>query len=179
MNREEIVNKFHRALNRGFKVVRLPSSTFDNTDSRQNKQKNRIIQLILSILIVIILHNAWNFINNQSRQSTFTASQRTNESSYSFPLSSCGDYSAGGTNTWYPVYLDYNQSNLNKIRQSFCCDAFYNATLGGIQVASFYSGSRANEFAKVMRNNGFSTTKVGRGKTIKTVASNRLDNNCK
>ncbi len=72
-----------------------------------------------------------------------------------FPKKSCGDKSPGGTNTWYPVYVDYTQENLNLIRSNYCRDALRNYRekkgFHSIQVASFLNYSDAQSFANFMQ----------------------------
>lgn len=76
-------------------------------------------------------------------------------SSYNFPLNSCGDEDSGGTNTWYPVFVDDPEENLISIQTNYCRDAFRkyrkNKEMYSIQVASFLKHSEAQEFAELMR----------------------------
>lgn len=84
--------------------------------------------------------------------------ERANYSAYSynFPMNSCGDQDTGENNLWYPVYVDYSESNLSIIRNSYCADAIKNwreiKGFSSIQVASFISYAKAQEFANIMRN---------------------------
>jgi hypothetical protein len=79
----------------------------------------------------------------------------------SFPLSSCGDSHPGGINLWYPVNVNYSESNLKFIQNNYCRDAFVkyveDTNNDMIQVASFLNINDARRFANLLR------TKVGSG----------------
>lgn len=96
---------------------------------------------------------------------------------FNFPMSFCGDRSAGGTGTWYPVYVDYSESNLRQIRQFYCCDAAYVGSANKILVASFYHRSKAEEFVAIIKKN-FGSAYLGSGIKITTSQTPSQDN-CK
>ncbi|HEY9657372.1 MAG TPA: hypothetical protein V6C65_02825, partial [Allocoleopsis sp.] len=83
-------------------------------------------------------------------------------SRYSFPIDTCGDRDPGGTNTWYPVYVNYSERNLSLIQSHYCRDAIrkYREDMGlySIQVASFLNQSDAQEFAALLK------SEIGNGK---------------
>ncbi|MBE9039708.1 hypothetical protein IQ235_02720 [Oscillatoriales cyanobacterium LEGE 11467] len=72
-----------------------------------------------------------------------------------FPSNSCGDSNPPGSQTWYPVFLRYNEDNLKKVREEYCADAFphYRDEVGirSIQIASFRNLDVAEKFAELMR----------------------------
>jgi len=91
-------------------------------------------------------------------------------------MSFCGDISAGGTNKWYRVYVNYTDSNLRRIRKYYCCDAYANAA-NQIIVASFYNRSKANKFVAELKRRGFNARR-GTG-TVVTTTRTRKVNHCK
>ncbi len=71
-----------------------------------------------------------------------------------FPKQTCGDSNPGGTNKWYPVWVDNSEDNLKKIRSHYCRDAFRKTTAEGeiyIQVGSFLKEEDAEEFARFLQ----------------------------
>jgi len=96
--------------------------------------------------------------------------------SFNFPMSSCGDISPDGTNTWYRVYVNYTDSNFQEIRNYYCCDAYVNAA-NQITVASFYNQSKANKFVAELKSRGFNARR-GTG-TVVTTTRTRKVNHCK
>lgn len=95
--------------------------------------------------------NTYNF-DPPAQSSSSTPREETR---YIFPLRTCGDEDPGGTNTWYPVYVNYSERNLSMIQTKYCRDAIrkYREKLGlhSIQIASFLSRSDALNFADLMR----------------------------
>ena len=83
---------------------------------------------------------------------------------YQFPLSSCGDLDPGGTNTWYPVFIENTEHNYIQVRDRFCHDAIRkyreDRQITSIQAASFTSKAKAEEFALILKNN-LGTGEVG------------------
>ena len=94
-------------------------------------------------------------VRSQSVSPSQTYSFIKTQNNYNFPLSTCGDINPGGTNTWYPVYVDDTEENLRIIRTRYCRDAIrnYRETKGihSIQVASFINSSEAYQFAEILR----------------------------
>lgn len=82
--------------------------------------------------------------------------QSRQRSGYNFPADTCGDRNPGGANTWYPVYVNYSESNLSLVKNRYCHDALTkyreNVDLYSIQVASFLTLADAQKFAEIMRN---------------------------
>ncbi|MCT7952230.1 J domain-containing protein [Ancylothrix sp. C2] len=71
-----------------------------------------------------------------------------------FPQNTCGDQVPSGTNEWYPVYVNYSEDNLNRVRNFYCRDAFKKQRQTGeisVQVASFLNRSDAVEFANILK----------------------------
>ncbi|NJS09253.1 MAG: hypothetical protein HC789_02150 [Microcoleus sp. CSU_2_2] len=78
----------------------------------------------------------------------------------SFPKAGCGDkmptVSKTDTVNLYPVFVDYSDSNLQTIKDNYCGDAFLKITTKDqdkkyvIQVASFTSEERANQFKEFL-----------------------------
>lgn len=66
----------------------------------------------------------------QSEQPNISVPEITSRTTYSqprslaydFPLNSCGDKDPGGTNSWYPVYVENTEINLNLIKSNYCRD---------------------------------------------------------
>lgn len=71
-----------------------------------------------------------------------------------FPMDSCGDRDPGGVNVWYPVFVEYSEVNLFILQRDYCRDAFRKRRTGSgiasIQVSSFRSRERAEEFARIL-----------------------------
>jgi hypothetical protein len=78
----------------------------------------------------------------------------------SFPKESCGDKLPNGSKTdtakLYPVFIDYNESNLQTVKANYCRDAFKTLRKDkgqeAIQVASFTGEERANQFKEFLGN---------------------------
>lgn len=78
----------------------------------------------------------------------------------SFPKESCGDSLPNDSSAYpinfFPVFVDYSESNLNLLKSIFCRDAFkkFNEKSGKdeIQVASFLGRERAEQFANLIKN---------------------------
>ncbi|MEG4987660.1 hypothetical protein QUB08_18075 [Microcoleus sp. BR0-C5] len=92
---------------------------------------------------------------------TSTSTKPTNPfDSDSFPKAGCGDkmptVSKTDTVNLYPVFVDYSDSNLQTIKDNYCGDAFFKITTKDqdkkyvIQVASFTSEERANQFKEFL-----------------------------
>ena len=72
-----------------------------------------------------------------------------------FPMDKCGDRDPGGDNDWYGVTVR-NKNNLEYIQENFCRDAFVRPNRRSvIQVASFLSRSKAEDFVKKLKEKGF------------------------
>ncbi len=67
-----------------------------------------------------------------------------------FPKASCGDRNPGGSHTWHPVLVDYSEATLRRIQTDYCRDAMRKDNT--IQVASFLSVEKAQDFASFMQN---------------------------
>lgn len=78
----------------------------------------------------------------------------------SFPKESCGDKLPNDSKTdtvkVYPVFIDYNESNLQTVKVNYCRDALKKTKNDkgqeAIQVASFTSEERANQFKEFLLN---------------------------
>lgn len=80
-----------------------------------------------------------------------------------FPKASCGDPNSGGSNTWYPVVVNYSEATLRRVQTEYCRDAIRKEN--SIQVASFLSLEKARDFAVFMQNS------VGSGRVGSTYLS--------
>jgi serine/threonine-protein kinase len=107
-------------------------------------------------------------------QKTPTPPQSTNPfDGVSFPQESCGDNLPDDPQIYpiefYPIYIDYSDSNLQAVQSKFCRDALkrYRKILekDSIQVASFTSKERANHFKNLMHQE-FGSGEVGEPNTI-------------
>ena len=95
---------------------------------------------------------------NISNDSTAKRSEQLQNLTRGFPKSSCGDNLPTDPKAYpvnlYPVYVDFNEPLLKKIKNRFCQDAFQktreNNKKGMIQVASFTDVERANVFRSLM-----------------------------
>ncbi len=74
-----------------------------------------------------------------------------------FPQASCGDSrptDSASSIEFYPVFIEYSQSNLQTVKSNFCADAYRtnrkDTGAVAIQVASFINGSRAELFSDFM-----------------------------
>ncbi|MDJ1174338.1 hypothetical protein [Roseofilum capinflatum] len=75
-----------------------------------------------------------------------------------FPQNACGDSLPITESSYpvklYPVYIDYSENNLQAVKSNFCRDAFVkkrkNTNKQAVQVASFLTIDRANEFKQFM-----------------------------
>lgn len=89
-------------------------------------------------------------------QNTHTTQQdKTNPfSQESYPKSACGDIMPRNTSdfpvTFYPVYIEFTENNLNTVKSQICRDAYRKTREQtgqvSIQVASFTSRQRADQF---------------------------------
>jgi hypothetical protein len=93
----------------------------------------------------------------------------------SFPKESCGDKlpndSKTNTAKLYPVFIDYNESNLQTVKANYCRDALKKPSKDkdqeAIQVASFTSEERANQFKEFLGNKlGSVSAEVGEPRII-------------
>lgn len=97
----------------------------------------------------------------------FNDKQYKHFSNYQFPTASCGDRDPGGTNTWYPVFINDTEHNFNQVRDRFCRDAIRkyreDRQSTSIQVASFTNKAKAEEFASILKIN-LGTGEIGQSK---------------
>ncbi len=140
----------------------------------------QFLWLIAGIGVFCIIYLSWHYGHqwNALYQQTLQSENIAKNSAFNVPLNYCGDTSAGGTNTWYPVYVAYSESNLRIIRQSLCCDAFYDSSVGMIQVASFYNRSRAYQMLAALKARNFTSASVGNGEVVTASPSSRR-NTCR
>ncbi|CDM93320.1 hypothetical protein [Limnospira fusiformis] len=117
---------------------------------------------------VLVYHN----IPSYSSMENIPNMESTN---YQFPLNSCGDFTAGGANVWYPIWVEYSYINLQNIRRKFCCDAWHDPEVNKIQVASFYQVSKAKSFVIFLQKNGFHNAEIGHGRWIYTYPSLKIN----
>jgi len=95
-------------------------------------------------------------VTNNLAKSSPTPSQNAG-----FPREVCGDSLPQDSKfypvNFYPVFIDYSESNLQKLKSQFCRDALkvYRKKLGkdSIQVGSFTTLDRANGFMELMKQN--------------------------
>ncbi|MBK4730815.1 hypothetical protein JJD41_13210 [Oxynema sp. CENA135] len=100
--------------------------------------------------------------------------------SVSFPQDACGDNLPEDPQAYpvdfYPVYIDYSESNLQAVKSKFCRDALkkYREAKGKdyIQVASFVGEERANQFKKLMQQE-LGSGEIGEATVIEAPLSNR------
>lgn len=173
------INKVLKTLQEGTEAVRRNSSEqnyqrYERKIKQAGQRTNPLLWFIGMTTVVAILVLLFSLL--AQKEEYLKNTQR--KSIYKFPLSSCGDKTSGGTNIWYPVYIDYNASDLHRISKYFCCDAYYDSSFGVIQVASFYSRSRAYKLMRELKSNNFQSATVGEGQVVTTrPSSNR--NNCR
>jgi len=111
---------------------------------------------LISFALGLFISHTWrNYSMVNSRDNQRNVRGNNWVSSLDFPLASCGDQDPGGKRYWYPVFVKDSAQNLMIIRQDYCQDAFrkYRQTkkITSIQVASFFSRERAEDFAAMMR----------------------------
>lgn len=143
-------------------------------DQTKTRHKLRLIFSIIAGLIVTIILSQ---IKSSPRPNSSPSSQKIYYNFY-FPMSSCGNISAGGTNTWYPVYVNYSESNLIQIQKFYCCDAEYDPSTNKIIVASFYNRAKADQLVAILKSKNFSTAYLGSGGRI-TTSRTANSNNCR
>lgn len=102
--------------------------------------------------------------DTSSPQATPSDSSSNEFDTVSFPQSNCGDSLPAGsssTTQFYPVFIQYSESNLQTVKSNFCTDAYKKTRSDtgqvAIQVASFTDRSRAESFSEFMQR------KVGSG----------------
>lgn len=141
----------------------ITTANSSNTLPKKPDQLRNIIILIPVTIISFILGNNFssNFCNQSFNNSQNNSNASTTGYSQNFPLSTCGDPNPGVTNIWYPVFIDNSDANLFLVRRDYCGDAFRKyrkeKRRTSIQVASFISQEKAEQFAQIMRN------KIGSG----------------
>ncbi len=138
----------------------------------------QFIKLMLGIALICVLFLLLTIINEINAIKIKEQNNHFTSDTIKFPMNYCGDYSAGGFNTWYYVYINYNQSDLTNIRNNFCCDAYYNKSNNTIIVASFYNKNRASNFVKVLNNKGFKDVNLGGGQKISVSRSPQRRYSC-
>lgn len=173
------INKVLKALQEGTEAVRRNSSEqnyqrYERKIKKAGQRTNHWLWFICVTTVVAMLVFFFSLLAQKDPSVKTTKIKNM----YKFPLSICGDQTSGGTNIWYPVYIDYNASDFQRISKKFCCDAYYNQSFGLIQVASFYSRSRADDLVRELKSNNFKSATVGEGQVVTTrPSSNR--NNCR
>ncbi|MFB2972612.1 hypothetical protein ACE1CD_26940 [Aerosakkonema sp. BLCC-F183] len=180
MSDRDRINKLLKVLREGSEAVRRNPS--ENNYKRFEKQIERAGQRtnpwrwVIGLTVSSIVALLFIYIVNQSHKNY---SQKNNKNySFNFPMIACGDQTSGGTNRWYPIYINYNQQDLIRVRKYFCCDAFYDHGVGKIQIASFYNRSRAEQLVAELKAQNFKNAKVGAGDVVNTSPSSN-QNNCK
>ncbi|AFY89345.1 MULTISPECIES: hypothetical protein [Chroococcidiopsis] len=114
----------------------------------------------------------------QSTSANSSAPQRYQFSSSDFPKTSCGDPLPSDSRdypvTFYPVFIPYNETNLDKARSLFCQDALKvrrkDTQEIAIQVASFTNEEKSKDFANFV-NSEISDAEVGQP-TVRTLNLN-------
>lgn len=117
-----------------------------------------------------------NFVeSDNSIENNFTSSESSNPfRELIYPLDRCGNdpptaYSNDYPLAYYPVYINYNEYDLNAVKNKFCWDAFPKEYDGRqvIQVASFRSYKDAQLFREFMYEN-FLSGEVGEPKIFES-----------
>lgn len=115
-----------------------------------------VVSFILGILISSHWQNQPHSASSQSKQGIDSPHKNNLVSLPNFPLATCGDSNPGSGNNWYPVFLENSDENLFLVRRDYCQDAFrkYRKQKGitSIQVASFLTIEKAENFAQILRN---------------------------
>jgi hypothetical protein len=133
-----------------------------------------VIAGIFSILILLLLLQSFgNWVidifglSELKQAQTQTTANNTQSVGWNFPMSACGDKKMSGNQTFYPVFVNrFDQATLSYVRNNYCGDAFIKIRESDgrkvIQVASFTSKSKADEFAQLMlKNNRINSGEVG------------------
>ena len=182
MRDKDRINKVLKALRDGTESVRRnPSednyqtvlSKIERAGKKPNFGKTAIAVTFLALVGFYLIGT---YSQPPKHDDTQKHTNQTN--SLNYPLTYCGDKTAGGTNIWYPVYIDYTKENLKIIRQYFCCNAFYDSSVNLIQVASFYNRSKADRLVAAMKSRNLKSTWIGEGQIVTTSPSNSR-NNCR
>ena len=93
-----------------------------------------------------------------------------------FPLPNCGDSLPTNPNAYpvnfYPVYIDYSESNLQTVKSNFCGDAYQltreKTGQKAIQLGSFITLERAKYFQSFMADK-FGNAEIGEPTQIQTI----------
>lgn len=93
--------------------------------------------------------------------------------SESFPKPTCGDPAPTSSSdypvSFYPVYISYSETNLNRVRTQFCADSIKTVRKTknevSIQVSSFTSMTKAEEF-RVFMSSRFGSSEVGEPRVV-------------
>jgi hypothetical protein len=117
-------------------------------------------------------------IPSQTSSTNFDQNRGAEKAEMDFPRNTCGDELPTDASIYpvdvYPVYIPYSDSNLKKVKSSFCNDAFQikREKTGGksILVASFLSLEKAERFRLLMKNE-FGGGEVGKPSRIEAPRS--------
>jgi len=151
-------------------------NAFEKTNAKQRK-KWVIPGTILTVVIIFIsisflpTHRTLNNSSSESSSKYLPNDNQTLEGS--FPKPNCGDPRPDDPGAYpvsfYPVYIDFTESNLRTIKSNFCTNAFSRIRLSTgervIQVASFTNIDRANSLSDLMMKR-FGSGEVGQPTVI-------------
>lgn len=144
----------------------IPLSMNPNPSNTLGEPIRNLAKIILAILFLGVIVNIMKsciptstpvksspVVNPSS--STLTNSTTTLNTTFKFPMSSCGDSGSPSDGTWHPVFIQQNRTSLQAVSSRFCKDAFikYRDTVDrkDIQVASFRNRDKAEELAKILQ----------------------------
>lgn len=146
---------------------------------RHQTKTSHKLRLIFSIIAGLFVTIILSQIKGNSPPNPPPNSSPSTQKTYypfSFPMTYCGNISAGGTNTWYPVYVNYSESNLKQIQRFYCCDAQYDPSTNKIIVASFYNRAKADQLVAILKSKNFSSAYLG---SAGRIATSRTSNSSK
>ena len=119
--------------------------------------KTNLFQSVAKNLQSVTQNSSSNSPTSSSQESSAPSTSDNEFDKVSFPQDSCGDKLPNSHTSLplnlYPVYVKYTESNLETIKSEFCKDALQKTRETGeksVQVASFTSNERAQEFKSFM-----------------------------
>jgi serine/threonine protein kinase len=117
--------------------------------------------VLLPLLLLFLLSVSGNYIYQSTRRFLTNSTQSQDNSlsqnypSWDFPRAECGDLNPQGDQLFYPVFVNRtDDSVIDYIRSNYCGDAYLmtrkDSNQKAIQVASFQSKEKADEFSQIM-----------------------------
>ncbi len=163
----------------GFAVAKLMIPQDSTSNNFANSQVSNPSPSILPTITITATPSPTPPISDQSPTVANTPTNPFENSS--FPQSACGDPIPAGSGSpvsLYPVFVEYSDNNLQRIKAQFCQDALSKIRKGtnrqAVQVASFSSRDRAVLFADFL-SKSFRGVEVGEPTILPSSRSNNAE----